>query len=36
MGAWPPQDPLEGIEVDIRVAQAVNTYAEKFADRNSR
>jgi len=26
LGAWPPKDPLEGIEVDIRLAEAVNTY----------
>ena len=23
-GAWPPRDPLEGIEVDIRIARALN------------
>ena len=28
LGAWPPADPLEGIEVDLRVAKAVNTYVE--------
>ena len=25
LGAWPPQNPLEGIETDIRLAKAVNT-----------
>jgi hypothetical protein len=24
LGVWPPQDPLEGIEVDIRWAKALN------------
>jgi hypothetical protein len=24
LGAFPPRDPLEGIEVDIRIARAVN------------
>jgi hypothetical protein len=24
LGVFPPKDPLEGIEVDIRVARAVN------------
>ena len=23
-GAWPPEDPLEGLEVDIRLAYAIN------------
>ncbi|HXF69772.1 MAG TPA: hypothetical protein VNK89_08185 [Thermoflexus sp.] len=23
LGAWPPADPLEGIEVDLRIAQAL-------------
>lgn len=29
LGVWPPADPLEGIEVDLRIARQVNTYAEK-------
>ena len=29
LGAWPPADPLEGIEIDIKVAKAVNTYVQK-------
>lgn len=24
MGAWPPTDPLAGIEVDLRLARALN------------
>lgn len=24
LGKWPPQDPLEGLEVDIKVAKVVN------------
>jgi hypothetical protein len=24
VGAWPPADPLAGIEVDLRLAQALN------------
>ena len=32
MGAWPPKDPMDGIEVDIRLARMVNTYVEKPAD----
>ena len=24
LGVWPPEDPLEGIEVDLRVAKIVN------------
>ena len=27
-GAWPPADPLEGIETDIELARKVNTYVE--------
>lgn len=27
-GAWPPDDPLEGIETDIELAHKVNTYVE--------
>ncbi len=27
-GAWPPADPLEGIETDIEMARKVNTYVE--------
>lgn len=32
LGAWPPQDPLEGIEHDIRLAKVVNTYVEQPPD----
>jgi len=32
LGVWPPQDPLEGIEHDIRLAKVVNTYVEEPAD----
>ncbi len=28
MGVWPPEDPLHGIEVDIKIARVVNTYVE--------
>lgn len=31
LGAWPPKDPLEGIEVDIQLAKAVNTHVRKPA-----
>ena len=24
LGVWPPKDPLEGIEVDIKLARAIN------------
>ncbi|MBW2030665.1 MAG: hypothetical protein JRH06_10115 [Deltaproteobacteria bacterium] len=26
--AWPPQDPLEGLENDINLARMLNTYVE--------
>ena len=29
-GAWPPADPLEGIETDLELARKVNTYVEPF------
>lgn len=32
LGVWPPPDPLEGIEHDIRLAKVVNTYVKKPAD----
>ncbi len=28
LGAWPPSDPLEGIETDIALVREVNTYVE--------
>ena len=34
LGAWPPSDPLEGLEVDIRIAKVVN--ALKTAPKNRR
>jgi hypothetical protein len=24
LGVWPPSDPLEGIDVDVRVARAIH------------
>ncbi len=24
LGVWPPTDPLEGIEVDLKIAQVIN------------
>ncbi len=27
-GAWPPKAPLEGLEVDLRLARMVNTYVK--------
>ena len=27
-GAWPPDNPLEGIETDIELARKINTYVE--------
>lgn len=29
LGVWPPSDPLEGIEVDIRLARALNSLPTK-------
>ena len=29
LGKWPPENPLEGIEVDIKIAKVVNTYVRK-------
>jgi len=26
LGAWPPRDPLEGIETDIRLARVINVH----------
>ncbi len=31
LGVWPPVDPLEGLEVDVRVAKALNTHVRKPA-----
>ena len=28
VGSWPPSDPLEGIEMDIKLARRINTYVE--------
>ncbi|GBD10212.1 hypothetical protein HRbin22_02479 [Candidatus Thermoflexus japonica] len=28
VGAWPPSNPLEGLEVDIALARKVNTYVQ--------
>lgn len=28
-GKWPPENPLEGIEVDIKIARVVNGYVKK-------
>lgn len=25
LGVWPPSDPLGGIDVDVRIARAINT-----------
>ena len=30
LGKWPPENPLEGIEVDIKIAKVVNTYVKKY------
>ena len=30
LGKWPPENLLEGIEVDIRIAKVVNTYVKKY------
>ena len=27
-GAWPPKNPLEGIETDVQLARKVNTYVQ--------
>ncbi len=32
LGVWPPPDPLDGIEHDIRLAKVVNTYVKEPAD----
>lgn len=31
LGVLPPKDPLEGIEVDIRIAKVVNSCLKKFS-----
>ncbi len=31
LGAWPPEDLLEGLEHDIRLSRVVNTYVEEPA-----
>ena len=31
LGAWPPEDPLEGLEHDIALAKVVNTYVAEPA-----
>lgn len=30
LGVLPPADPLEGIEVDIRIAKAINSCSKSF------
>ncbi len=32
VGKWPSKNPLEGIEVDIKIARVVNGYVKKTAD----
>ncbi|WP_297445026.1 hypothetical protein [Desulfurobacterium sp.] len=34
IGAWPPEEILEGIEQDIRLAKIINTY-EEFTEKDS-
>ena len=29
LGKWPPQNLLEGIEIDIKIARVINTYMEE-------
>jgi len=29
-GAWPPKDPLEGLENDINLARILNTYVKSL------
>ncbi|MFH0811599.1 MAG: hypothetical protein V2A69_01985 [Pseudomonadota bacterium] len=31
LGVLPPKDPLEGIEVDIRIAKVLNSCLKKFS-----
>ena len=31
LGVLPPKDPLEGIEVDIRIAKALNSCLKRFS-----
>ena len=31
LGRWPPEDPREGLEVDLLLARAVNGYVRKPA-----
>ncbi len=29
LGKWPPQNPLDGIEIDLKIAKEINTYIKK-------
>lgn len=31
--AWPPKDPLEGIEVDIKIAKILNSCSKKSSQK---
>ncbi len=33
LGVWPPADPLEGVEVDVRVARVLNRLDVRDASR---
>lgn len=33
LGVWPPEDPMEGIEVDIRVARTLNACTKNLSPR---
>ena len=33
LGVWPPEDPMEGIEVDIRVAKTLNACTKSLSPR---
>ncbi|MBX6423241.1 hypothetical protein [Thermosulfurimonas sp. F29] len=34
MGVWPPSDPLEGLEVDIKVARLLNRFRYESSSRS--
>ena len=33
LGVWPPRDPMEGVEVDIRVAKTLNACTKSLSPR---
>ncbi len=33
LGVWPPKDPMEGVEVDIRIAKTLNACTKSLSPR---